>query len=114
MFEATLDTHDELNAALFIAHTMCNRDEVGRPMTTEPRTVPSWVNFAVKTVLRSLLHWTVSHNIMLLSIAGRRSRTAYSFPVRYVRDGELLSSFTDSGWWRTEHPPIWSRHRVRE
>ncbi|MBA0047371.1 nitroreductase/quinone reductase family protein [Mycobacteroides sp. LB1] len=62
-------------------------------------TIPEPINIAVRALLQSPLHWTMSHNTMLLAITGRRTGTAYRVPVSYSRDDNDLVCFTDSPWW---------------
>lgn len=67
---------------------------------TTPPTVPSYVNWFVQRLLRSPLHRLMSRNTMLLSFTGRKSGKHYVIAVRYVRQGDHISCFTDSKWWK--------------
>jgi hypothetical protein len=69
------------------------------PTTSAPPTVPGYVNRLIKALLRSPLHPIMSKNTMLLSYVGRRSGKDYVVAVRYLRDGNRLSCYTDSRWW---------------
>jgi hypothetical protein len=65
-------------------------------MTTNP-TVPKPVNVVVRAVLRSrLLHRTMSHNTMLLSVTGRTSGRIYHVPISYSPAGNDIVCFTGS------------------
>lgn len=64
-------------------------------------TVPRSVSALVSAILRTpLLHRVVSGGTMLLTVTGRKTRRTYTFPVSYLRDGDVLSCYTDHGWWR--------------
>ncbi|MCU1642679.1 MAG: hypothetical protein JWN03_2954 [Nocardia sp.] len=67
--------------------------------TSAPPTVPSYVNWVVKRILRSPLHRIMSRNTMLLTFTGRKTGKQYTAVVRYVRDGDLVTCYTDSKWW---------------
>ena len=56
----------------------------------------------MKSVLRSPFHGLVSKNIMLITFTGRKSGKVYSTPVNYVRDGDLITAFSQCNrtWWR--------------
>ncbi|MEV6773158.1 nitroreductase/quinone reductase family protein [Nocardia sp. NPDC051030] len=66
---------------------------------TAPPTVPGYVNWFVKKVLRSPLHRVMSGNTMMMTVTGRKSGTKYVVVVRYVRDGDAVTCYTDSKWW---------------
>jgi deazaflavin-dependent oxidoreductase (nitroreductase family) len=74
----------------------------------------------MRTVLRSPLHGLVSKGLMLLTVTGRTSGRAYTFPVQYVeRDGEILvlaGRATTKSWWRNlrEPAPVGMRLRGRD
>ncbi|WP_280276839.1 nitroreductase/quinone reductase family protein [Nocardia wallacei] len=71
-------------------------------MTTSPvapPTVPSYVNWTVKRLLRSPLHSVMSKNTMLLNFTGRKSGNRYVAVVRYVRQHDSVLCYTDSKWW---------------
>ncbi|WP_405133214.1 nitroreductase/quinone reductase family protein [Nocardia sp. NBC_01388] len=67
--------------------------------TSTPPTVPGYVNWVVKRILRSPLHRVMSRNTMLLNFTGRKTGKQYTAVVRYVREGDLVSCYTDSKWW---------------
>ncbi|MFD4354677.1 nitroreductase/quinone reductase family protein [Nocardia sp. NPDC058518] len=67
--------------------------------TTTPPTVPGYVNWVVKRLLRSPAHRVMSKTTMLLTFAGRQTGNRYVAVVRYLRQGELVSCYTDSKWW---------------
>ena len=62
------------------------------------------VNPLVRAVLRSPLHGLLDRSIMLLTVKGRRSGRAFTFPAQYVRDGDavwiLVGRHQDKRWWR--------------
>ncbi|MFB6266432.1 MAG: nitroreductase/quinone reductase family protein [Halodesulfurarchaeum sp.] len=66
--------------------------------------LPDWafsvVNPLVSLVLRSPIHWLLSDDLLLLRFTGRKSGESYTTPVGYRRDGDTLSVFTHSEWWR--------------
>ncbi|MGH3267438.1 MAG: nitroreductase/quinone reductase family protein [Trebonia sp.] len=66
----------------------------------EHPTIPEPVNVIVRALLRSPLHWAMSHNTMLLAVTGRTTGRVYQVPVSYTRDGHDLVCFTDSRWWK--------------
>lgn len=71
-------------------------------MTTSavvPPTVPGYVNWVVKRLLRSPIHPLMSKKTMLLTFTGRRTGRRYVAVVRYIRQGDLVSCYTDSKWW---------------
>lgn len=68
--------------------------------TTVNPTVPRFVNVFVRAVLRTPAHRLLSRNTMLLSFTGRKSGKAYAIPVSYCREDDVITCFTDSGWWR--------------
>jgi deazaflavin-dependent oxidoreductase (nitroreductase family) len=59
-------------------------------------------NQLVKAILRSPLHGLVSGNIVLITVTGRKSGKAYTTPVRYWRQGDMLTivSRWNRTWWR--------------
>jgi hypothetical protein len=67
--------------------------------TAAPPTVPGYVNWFVKRVLRSPWHRAMSRNTMLLTFTGRKSGNEYVVVTRYVREGDTVVCFTDSRWW---------------
>jgi hypothetical protein len=66
-------------------------------MTTNP-TIPEPANVVVRALLRSPLHWVMSHNTMLLSVTGRKTGRIYTVPISYSIDGLQLVCFTDAPW----------------
>jgi deazaflavin-dependent oxidoreductase (nitroreductase family) len=56
----------------------------------------------MKLMLRSPLHGLASHNTMLITFTGRRSGKAYTTPVNYVRNGDVLLVTSQRGrtWWK--------------
>jgi deazaflavin-dependent oxidoreductase (nitroreductase family) len=61
-----------------------------------------WFNPIMIGLLRSPLHGLVDKNMMLLNYNGRKSGTAYTLPVNYVRqDNQVwVMSQRDRTWWR--------------
>ena len=58
------------------------------------------LNPLVAGVLRSPLHPLMSGDTMILTVTGRKTGNAYTFPISYVRDGERVRCFTHSRWSR--------------
>ncbi|SIK38592.1 Uncharacterised protein [Mycobacteroides abscessus subsp. abscessus] len=67
-------------------------------LMSESNTVPPWVNKVVRGVLRSPLHPVLSGNIALFTFTGRKSGKEYNVAATYVRDGDVLTIFTDRTW----------------
>ncbi|QIS11360.1 nitroreductase/quinone reductase family protein [Nocardia arthritidis] len=63
-------------------------------------TVPGYVNWLVRKTLRSPLHPMLSRSIMLLTVTGRKTGARYVIPIRYLREGDVITCYTDGGWWR--------------
>src|SRR2546430_13303099 len=63
-------------------------------------TVPPFVNVIVRTMLRSPLHGLMSKNTMLLTFKGRKSSKIYTIPLTYVQEGNMITCFTNSAWWK--------------
>jgi deazaflavin-dependent oxidoreductase (nitroreductase family) len=59
-------------------------------------------NGTMKFLLRSPLHKMVSGNTMLVTIKGRKSGKAYTTPVNYVQDQNVIyvTSQKERTWWR--------------
>lgn len=59
-------------------------------------------NPMLKWLLRSPWHATASHEVLLITVTGRKSGKPYTTPVNYVRDGDVLSvlSHAHRTWWR--------------
>jgi hypothetical protein len=62
------------------------------------------VNPVVRGVLRSPAHGLLSGHLALLTVTGRRSGRAFTFPVGYHRDGDRVTIGVDwperKRWWR--------------
>lgn len=71
------------------------------PLEKRPA-VPGCVSGVVKVLLRSPLHGLMSHNTLLLSFKGRKSGKNYLIPMSYIREGTIVTCFTDTrtGWWK--------------
>ncbi|AMU77130.1 hypothetical protein [Mycobacteroides abscessus] len=67
-------------------------------LMSESNTVPPWVNKVVRGVLRSPLHPVLSGNIALFTFTGRKSGKEYNVAATYVREGDVLTIFTDRTW----------------
>ena len=48
-------------------------------------------------LLRSPLHGVMSKRVLLVTFTGRKSGKAYTTPVSYMREGDIVF-FTDSPW----------------
>ncbi|MBI5030194.1 MAG: nitroreductase family deazaflavin-dependent oxidoreductase [Chloroflexi bacterium] len=59
-------------------------------------------NQFVKAILCSPLHGLLSRSFVVLTLTGRKSGKAYSTPVNYQRQGNILRivSFRNRTWWR--------------
>lgn len=71
--------------------------------STPPRaapTIPPWVNRLMIGLLRSPFHFLLSRTTLVLTVTGRHTGRRYTFPVRYLHDGDRLLVSTDSRWWR--------------
>ncbi len=62
-------------------------------------TIPPWVNRLMMGILRSPFHPLLSRTTLVLTVTGRRTGRHYTFPVRYLREGERVLVSTDSCWW---------------
>jgi len=62
-----------------------------------------WYNAMMKWILLSPFHGLISKGIILITYTGRKSRKAYSLPVNYVRDGDVIyvTSYRARTWWRS-------------
>lgn len=62
------------------------------------------LNPVVRGLLRSPAHGLVSGRLALITVTGRRSGAAYTFPVAYVQDGEQVTITVGwperKRWWR--------------
>ena len=61
---------------------------------------PQWFTNVLKYVLRTPLHGIFSKSIMLLLFRGRKTGRVYSTPLSYLREGDVVTAFTDSPWQR--------------
>jgi deazaflavin-dependent oxidoreductase (nitroreductase family) len=61
-----------------------------------------WFNPIMIWLLKSPMHGTVSKNIMLVTVTGRKSGKSISTPANYLRDGNTLwvISWRERKWWR--------------
>lgn len=66
--------------------------------------VPGWVNATMRGLLRSPFSRLIDSGIVLLTVTGRRSGRRFTFPVQYVKEGEVLWVMSGAGpektWWR--------------
>jgi deazaflavin-dependent oxidoreductase (nitroreductase family) len=73
-----------------------------------PPKTPGWLNRLMGGLLRSPFSRLVDRGIMLLTVFGRRTGRAYTFPVQYVEDGRSLWIYSGAGeektWWRNLRP----------
>ncbi|WP_372810488.1 nitroreductase/quinone reductase family protein [Litorivivens sp.] len=67
------------------------------------------MNFLVKPLLRSPLHWLLSSSVALIRFTGRKSGKQFETPVAFTKfDGEFLICLTetrDRQWWRNYRKP---------
>lgn len=61
-----------------------------------------WYNPIITALLRSRLHFLVSHLFLLITFTGRRTGRRYTTPVQYRRTGSELRFVTARSrrWWR--------------
>lgn len=71
-----------------------------KPAQTQSSEPPRWFTNLLKYMLRSPLHGIFSKSIMLLVFRGRKTGRVYSTPVSYMREGNVVTAFTDSPWRR--------------
>ena len=59
-------------------------------------------NGTMKFLLRSPFHKLVSGNMMLVTVKGRKSGKAYTTPVNYIQDHQLVyvTSKKERTWWK--------------
>lgn len=59
-------------------------------------------NQFMQVILRSPLHGLLSGSTVLITVTGRKSGKAYTTPVNYARQGDVLriTSRRDRAWWR--------------
>jgi hypothetical protein len=74
-----------------------------------------WFNPLIKAVLGSPMHPLLSRNTMVITFSGRVSGRAYSFPVNYHSQGDLITVFTprQRSWWKNFRQPIPVRLQVQ-
>ncbi|NDJ33466.1 MAG: nitroreductase family deazaflavin-dependent oxidoreductase [Chloroflexi bacterium] len=65
-----------------------------------PPAVRNTMNRIMGTVLRTPLHGVLSGSLMLIRFTGRKSGKTYTTPVGYMQDGDWLTVFTHSTWWK--------------
>jgi len=59
------------------------------------------INPLVSALLRSPAHRLLSGRVLLLTVTGRTSGRAYTFPVGYVREGDTLTILSGRhAWWK--------------
>lgn len=60
------------------------------------------INFTLQAILRSPLHRLLSHNLMLITVTGRRSGRTYTVPVSYQQRGATVRIVSErrDRWWR--------------
>lgn len=71
-----------------------------KPAQAQSSDPPRWFTNLLKYVLRTPLHGIFSKSIMLLVFRGRKTGRVYKTPVSYVREGNVVTAFTDSPWQR--------------
>src|SRR5436190_18584966 len=74
----------------------------GRIRSSVPSTrVLHAVNPFVSVVLRSPLHRLLSKQLLLLTVTGRTSGKAYTFPVGYIREADAIIILSGRHvWWK--------------
>ncbi|MFC7081333.1 nitroreductase/quinone reductase family protein [Halorussus caseinilyticus] len=74
------------------------------PVAPAEPPAPDWaydvINPVMERLLRSPLHGLVSDSLMLLTFTGRKSGDEYTTPVGYRQEGDALTVFTQSDWWK--------------
>src|SRR5262245_15521117 len=70
------------------------------PEQTQNPDPPRWFTNMLKYLLRTPLHCIFSKSIMLLVFRGRKTGKVYSTPVSYLREGDMVTAFTDGPWQR--------------
>jgi deazaflavin-dependent oxidoreductase (nitroreductase family) len=58
------------------------------------------INPIMRIILRSPFHGLVSDHLLLITFRGRKSGKQYTTPVGYDREGDRLTIFSDSSWWK--------------
>ena len=61
-----------------------------------------FINFAMKLLLRSPLHFIFSSHILLITFKGRKTGRTFTTPVRYLRAGDTVRLFSSpqANWWK--------------
>ena len=54
----------------------------------------------VPTILQSRQHGLLSDSVMLITLKKRDSAEMKTFPVDYLREGNMVYIGSDSGWWK--------------
>jgi len=70
-----------------------------RSNVPNPRVLKA-INPLVAGILRSRFHGLFSSYALLLTFTGRRTGKTYSTPVGYIADGDTLSVFSSTHWWK--------------
>ncbi len=70
------------------------------PQAQQNASAMQWINRIVRALLRSPLHPMLSSNTLLLTITGRKTGKQYTFPISYIQDGDMLTCYTVSPWWK--------------
>ena len=76
---------------------------------------PDWANSLMKWALtKPVLQTTVGTSVGLLTFEGRRSKTIYTIPISYYRDGNTVTVVTKKlrKWWHNFETPIEVRLRL--
>ena len=64
------------------------------PALRPPHTMPAFVGALVGALLRSPLHRLMSGSVMLISVTGRKTGRAYTIPLSYTREGDMVTACT--------------------
>lgn len=80
--------------------TTTNATPPPEAMKLPPKAVVNMMNGMMKTLLRSPLHGMLSAGLMLITFTGRKSGKQFTTPVTYMRDGDTITCFTRSPWWK--------------
>ena len=67
-----------------------------------PEPLFPFLNFVVRLLLKSPLHFLMSNDVLLIQYVGRKTGAAYSTPVRYLHSGGRIRCITteEVQWWR--------------
>jgi hypothetical protein len=65
-----------------------------------PKPVRAVMNTIMKTILRSPFHGGLSEMIMIIGFTGRKTGRRYATPVTYMQQGDTITCFTRSAWWK--------------